>query len=250
MIAALAPLYVGEFSSYRHVLTTRDDAGPSIPASQLLQTARLDAIFQRFDPLHTGQDRRALASQWSKYYLVRLIPPVVAAALVLGWRLPLAFEDVEVVLDEQGLPQAFKLPHEGGPFGTPPSDPFQRFGELIDANLQPFIQGLASEVRLSPKVLWSSAGNYLEWFLGEMAKALPAVVLTHGHELLASERRPDGRRNPLFRPVRYVEVSPALRPDGLWRQRRVCCIRYRLEHFEHCDNCPLLDQPPAYVSDL
>ena len=224
MIAALAPLYVGEFASYRDVLTTRDDARPSLPASQLLQTARLDAIFQRFDPLHTGQDRRALASQWSKYYLVRLIPPVVAAALVLGWRLPLAFEDVEVVLDEQGLPQAFKLPHEGGPFGTPPSDPFQRFGELIDA--------------------------YLEWFLGEMTKALPAVVLTHGHELLASERRPDGRRNPLFRPVRYVEVSPALRPDGLWRQRRVCCIRYRLEHFEHCDNCPLLDQPPAYVSDL
>ena len=38
MIAALAPLYVGEFSSYRDVLTTRDDARPSIPASQLLQT--------------------------------------------------------------------------------------------------------------------------------------------------------------------------------------------------------------------
>ena len=41
MIAALAPLYVGEFASYRDVLTTRDDARPSLPASQLLQTARL-----------------------------------------------------------------------------------------------------------------------------------------------------------------------------------------------------------------
>jgi ferric iron reductase protein FhuF len=250
MIAALAPLYVGEFASYRDVLTTRDDARPSIPASALLQPARLDAILHRYDPLHQQQDRRALASQWSKYYLVRLIPPVAAASLVLGRRLPLAFEDVDVVLDEQGLPQAFKLPNEGDPFVDPPSDPFQRFGELIDAHLQPFILGLASEVRLSPKVLWSNAGNYLEWFLGEMAKALPGVTLTHGHELLTSERRPDGRRNPLFRPVRYVEVSPALRPNGLWRQRRVCCIRYRLEHFEHCDNCPLLDQPPAYVSDL
>jgi ferric iron reductase protein FhuF len=250
MIAALAPLYVGEFASYRDVLTTRDDARPSVPASALLQSDRLDAVLHRYDPLHQGQDRRALASQWSKYYLVRLIPPVVAASLVLGRRLPLTFEEVEVVLDEQGLPQAFKLSDEGGPFMDPPSDPFQRFGELIDAHLQPFILGLASEVRLSPKVLWSNAGNYLEWILGEMAKALPGVMLTHGHELLASERRPDGRRNPLFRPVRYVEVGQHLRPEGLWRQRRVCCIRYRLESFGHCDNCPLLDEPPAYVSDL
>lgn len=249
MIAALAPLFFGEFASYRDVLTTFDDPRPSLPVRRLLQTAQLDSVLQRFDPSHAGQDRRALASQWSKHYLVRLIPPVVAAALVLGRRLPLALDAIEVVLDERGLPQAFKLPGDGEPFAAPPSDAFQRFAELTE-HLQAFIQLLATEARLSPKVLWSNAGNYLEWFVGEMGKVLPTSLLVHGHELMEQERRADGARNPLFRPVRYVQVSQALRPDGLWRQRRVCCIRYRLDSLEHCDNCPLLDQPLPYIGDL
>lgn len=249
MIAALAPLFFGEFAGYRDVLATFDDPRPSLPVRQLLQTAQLDEVFQRFDPLHAGQDRRALASQWSKHYLVQLIPPVVAAALVLGRRLPLAFDAVEVVLDEQGLPQAFKLSGDGELFAEQPSDAFQRFAELID-HLQTFTQILAKEARLSPKVLWSNAGNYLEWFVGEMGKVLPPSLLVHGHELMELERRPDGLRNPLFRPIRYVQVSPHLRPDGLWRQRRVCCIRYRLDSLVHCDNCPLLDQPLPFSGDL
>lgn len=248
MIAALAPLFFGEFASCRDVLTTFEDPRPSLPVRQLLHTAQLDAVLQRFDPLHVGQDRRALASQWSKHYLVRLIPPVVAAALVLGRRLPLALDAIEVVLDEQGLPQAFKLPDDGEPFAVPPADAFQRFAELT-GHLQAFIQILATEARLSPKVLWSNAGNYLEWFVGEMGKVLPSSLLVHGHELMEQERCADGVRNPLFRPIRYLQVSQELRPDGLWRQRRVCCIRYRLENLEHCDNCPLLDQPLPYTDD-
>lgn len=249
MIAALAPLFFGEFASYREVLTTFDDPRPSLPVRLLLQPERLDALLQRFDPAHAGQDRRALASQWSKHYLVRLIPPVVAAALVLGRRLPLALDTLEVVLDEQGLPQAFKLPGDGEPFAEPPGDAFQRFAELTD-HLQAFIHGLASEARLSPRVLWSNAGNYLEWFVGEMAKVLPPALLVHSHQLMAQELLANGARNPWFRPIRYVQVSRELRPDGLWRQRRVCCIRYRLDDLGHCDNCPLLDQPPPCAGDL
>ena len=110
MIAALAPLYFGEFASYREVLVTRDDPRPSIPVRTLLERERLDSVLRRFDPPHADGDRRALASQWSKWYLVRIIPPAVAAALVLGRTLPLDFDDVEVVLDAQGIPEAFKLP--------------------------------------------------------------------------------------------------------------------------------------------
>jgi|SRR5471030_1408075 len=251
MIAALAPLFMGPFVSYRDVLVTRDDPRPSIPSALLLEPEHLEPVLQRFSPENAGQDRRALASQWSKYYLVRLIPPVVAAALVLGHRLPLDFDQVEVVLDAQGLPEAFKLPDEGGAFSTRPADPFQRFSELLDGHLQPFVQRLASQVKLSPKVLWSNAGNYFEWFMGEMLKAsLPAALLADGKALLETERRPDGSRNPMFFPVKYVEVPCHLRPEGSWRQRRVCCIRYRLETMGHCDNCPLIDEPPPQMSDL
>lgn len=251
MIAALAPLFFGAFASYRDALVTRDDPRPGIPARQLLQGGRLEEVLQRFDPPHRGQDRRALASQWSKWYLVRLLPPVVAAALVLGRRLPLDFDGVEVVLDDRGLPQSFRLAGEGAPFAVPPADPFERFAHLLDAHLQPFVEQLCAEVKISPKVIWSNAGNYFEWFLGEMARVpLPAALLADGRALLEAERRPDGRRNPLYRPIRYVPVDATLRPDGLWRQRRTCCIRYRLGCIGHCDNCPLLDEPPAEPGDL
>ncbi len=143
------------------------------------------------------------------------------------------------------------MPGEGGPFAALPGDPFQRFAHLLEGHLHPFVQGLAAEVRLSPRVLWSNAGNYFEWFIGEMGKLAPlAPMLGHGRELLETERRPDGTRNPLFKPIQYVEVSCAQRPDGLWRQRRTCCIRYRLGEMGHCDNCPLIDEPPAETSDL
>lgn len=251
MIAALAPLFAGPFASYRDVLVTRDDPRPSIAAPLLLQPDHLEPLLQRFSPEHAGQDRRALASQWSKYYLVKLIPPVVAAALVLGRRLPLDFAEVEVVLDAQGLPEAFKLTGDGEVFSRPPSDPFQRFTDLIDRHLQPFVLGLAKEVKISPKVLWSNAGNYFEWFMGELARApLPAHLLADGEALLKTERRADGTRNPLFLPIRYQPVSCDLRADGRWRQRRVCCIRYRLDTLAHCDNCPLIDEPPPEMITL
>ncbi|MDF3937100.1 siderophore-iron reductase FhuF [Pseudomonas citronellolis] len=251
MIPALAPLFFGAFASYRDALVTHADPRPGVPARLLLQGDHLEDLLQRFDPPHRGQDRRALASQWSKWYLVRLIPPVVAAALVLGRRLPLDFERVEVVLDAQGLPQSFKLPGEGEPFATPPDDPFERFAELLDAHLQPFVEQLCAQVKISPKVIWSNAGNYFEWFIGEMARVpLPLALLADGQALLQAERRPDGRRNPLFQPIRYLPVAEELRADGLWRQRRVCCIRYRLGCIGHCDNCPLIDEPPPEASDL
>jgi ferric iron reductase protein FhuF len=247
MIAALAPLYTGPFASYREVLVTAADPRPSVAATRLLEPECLEPLLQRFAPEYAGQDRRALASQWSKYYLVKLIPPVVAAALVLQRQLPLDFDQVQVVLNAQGLPEAFKLTGEGEVFAQAPQDPFERFGHLLDGHLQPFVQRLASQVKLSPKVLWSNAGNYFEWFLGEMAQVpIPAQVLAHGQALLAAERRPDGSRNPLFAPIRYLEVPCEVRAEGRWRQRRVCCVRYRLEALPHCENCPLLDRPPPH----
>lgn len=246
MIPALAPLYTGPFASYRDVLVTAVDPRPAVAVSRLLEPECLEPVLQRFSPQHAGQDRRALASQWSKYYLVKLIPPVVAAALVLNRRLPVRLDEVQVVLNPQGLPEAFKLAGEGETFGRCPQDPFERFSHLLDTHLQPFVQRLAGQVKLSPKVLWSNAGNYFEWFLGEMARAnLPAHLLADGRALLGAEYRPDGSRNPLYAPIRYLDVPCEVRAEGRWRQRRVCCVRYRLDTLAHCDNCPLLNRPPS-----
>lgn len=62
-------------------------------------------------------------------------------------------------------------------------------------------------MKLSPKVLWSNAGNYFENLLNLMAKAgMPAERLAPGRLLLETKTRPDGTRNPL-QPVQYLPIN-------------------------------------------
>jgi len=242
LIPAIAPLFQGQFAHYRDVLTLRDDPRPAVPARDFVEPQRLEEWLLRFGPEHADGDRRALLSLWSKYYFLRLIPPVLAAGLILNWRLPLDFDGIEVVVGADGLPEAFKLPGEGERWSNPPNDGFERFSGLLDDNLAPFIAALNRYRKVAPRVLWSNAGNYVEWFMSTLGRLpFPAATLAHGHALLETRLRPDGSRNPLFEPVRYIEQGEGQTP---WRQRRTCCIRNQLA-MAMCDNCPHLDCPPA-----
>lgn len=242
MIPALAPLFIAEFAHYRDVLVLKDDPRECVPLSALLMPEVFDEVLDRFSAQYPRGDRRGLASIWTKYYFIKLIPPVVAASLMLDHRLPLQLERLQLVLDEQGMPQAFKLPDAGQRWAPTPTEPFQRFEDLLEGHLRPFIDGVAGRVRVSPKVLWSNAGNYFEWLLGVLAAAVPHADLSHGRELLAAPSLPDGTRNPLYQPVRYFNVAGQ---TGLKRQRRVCCVRYLVGDLDYCKNCPL----PARVRD-
>jgi ferric iron reductase protein FhuF len=245
VIPALAPLFIDDFAEYRDVLVLNDDPRPAVPLSMLLTAPHLDSLLTRFGAQYGEGDRRGLASMWSKYYFVRLIPPVVAASLILGHRLPLTLDRVQLVLDEQGMPAAFKLPDAGQQWAAPPADPFARFDALIEGHLRPFIDTYASLVRVSSKVLWSNAGNYFEWLLGVLAKATPHADLSHGHALLNAAALPDGRRNPLYQPVRYIKVAGQ---RELKRQRRVCCVRYLVGGLAVCGNCPLAELGSASIA--
>ena len=164
----------------------------------------------------------------------------------LRWRLPLSLHDTAVVLDEGHLPQAFRLSGKGEPFAADISDPFELFSGLLDDHLQPLFQALSSQVKLSPKVLWSNAGNYFENLLNLMARAgMPAERLAAGHVLLQTRIRPDGSRNPLFQPVQYLPVNDEQGQPTLRRERKVCCVRYLLPELELCGNCPLKVRPPG-----
>jgi ferric iron reductase protein FhuF len=236
MIPALAPLFIAEFAHYRDVLVLKDDPREGVPLSALLTPRVFEEVLGRFSTQYAEGDRRGLASIWTKYYFIKLIPPVVAASLILDYRLPLHLEQLQLVLDERGMPVAFKLPDAGQPWALTPTDPFQRFDELLEGHLRPFIDGVAGWVRVSPRVLWSNAGNYFEWLLGVLAAAIPYADLSHGRELLAAPTLPDGTRNPMYQPVRYLKM---VGQEGLRRQRRVCCVRYRVAGLEYCENCPL-----------
>lgn len=239
MIPALDPLFIGEFSEYRNVLMLKDDPRPSLPLTTLLTPECFDEHLARFARQYGEGDRRGLASMWTKYYFIRLIPPAVAASLILDWHVPLQLEGIDVVLDQNAMPQAFKLHDPGHRRQRVSGEPFARFDNLIESHLRPFIETLASHVRVSPKVLWSNAGNYFEWLLGVLAKAIPDADLADGHAVLTAPKMPDGRRNPLYQPVRYIEVAGQ---SELKRQRRVCCVRYLVDGLEYSGNCPLTNQ--------
>lgn len=240
MIPALAPLFIADFQHYRDVLVLPDDSRVGAPLRTFLAGDHLSDVLSRLGAAYPGSDPRGLASVWSKHYFIKLIPPVVAASLILQHRLPLQLDHLQLILDDAGLPAAFKLPHPGQRWPSGPADAFARFDDLLEGHLTPFIEAIAAHARISPKVLWSNAGNYFEWLLGVLANAMPQADLSHGHQLLNAQYRPHGRRNPLYQPVRYVKVEGQSESK---RQRRVCCIRYRVTGLDYCGNCPL-QRPP------
>lgn len=239
MIAPLQPLFVGELAHHHDALTLHDDPRPGIRADQLAQPETLDPLLQRMRPGFTHRMRRGLVSEWNKYYLNRLIPSVTVAAVALDWHLPLTPRQVEVILNEEGKATTFKLPHAGAPLPQQPATPFERFSALLDDHLAPLIGELAAQSRLSPRVLWSNVGNVLEFVLNRLAHAdVPAAGCAQLRELLNTRVRDDGQRNPLYRPIHYVEVTD---DDGSLRRarrRRICCIRDLVPEHRLCGTCP------------
>lgn len=242
MIPALAPLFTGPLEPFSTTLRLPKAGEQTVSLSRLLEHG-LPELLRRYAG-SPDLDQRALLSVWTKFYFSRLIPPVVAASLLGRWQLPVAVEQMGLVLNEAWVPEAFVLPHGGAAFDKAHVDVLQ---PLVLENLRPFIEGACAQIKLSPKVLWSNAGNYLEWFVGELRKAgfTPNLLPPFEH-WLEQPIDAQGGRNPLFKPVIYVDLPLA---DGAeasswqWRQRRACCIRYRLPGEELCSNCPLLKDP-------
>lgn len=238
-----AELFGGRLARFGEVLLFVDDGRPRVRGEDFLQPQTLRRLQACFRPQFVEADPRALASVWSKQYFQHLLPALLCAALA-GYRLPLRPQTLALVVDEQGMPLALCLPDRGEAFS--PGDPFERFGAVLDEYLAPFIEALQRASGVSARVLWSNAGNYFEAFLRHLASLgdLP-FALDDGQALLDSPQRPDGRRNPLYRPVLYVDAQ---HDDGLWRlwrKRRLCCIRDLLPGVGLCPNCPRLDCPPA-----
>ncbi|HSP30993.1 MAG TPA: siderophore-iron reductase FhuF [Halomonas sp.] len=54
--------------------------------------------------------------------------------------------------------------------------------------------------------------------------------------LLEARTLPNGKRNPLFQPVRHFQPKGS---EEVKRVRKLCCLRYLLEEFDTCGTCPL-----------
>lgn len=237
MIPALAPLFQGGFSSYGRLLRLAGPNDAAIPLTDLFDAGRLRQSLYQFRPDLKGEDERALLSIWSKYYFLRLLPPVLAANLILQRELPLSVNVLAVEVDAQGLPGVFVLPDDGQQL-VASAHPLSRFEGIMRDNLQPVITAWQQALGLSTRVLWSNASRYIHWFTGELkGSGLPEMLWAPGQALLDQPIFENGDRNPLF--GAYQDRMNA-NTGTVITVRRTCCIRFRLPDTALCEDCPRL----------
>ncbi|BCP55568.1 siderophore-iron reductase FhuF [Kaistia sp. 32K] len=230
MIPALAPVFRGSLERYGAQLVPESDPRPFLAGKSLLDPERLRPILEQFGRKYPGGDKAAIATQWSKWHFSTLLVPILAANLLADLDLPVELERIGVVLDEDGHTAAIRLGPDIVRFA--PASAAARFARVTEEHLAPLIGAIRATSGLPEKVLWSNAGNVAENVLRECEASLGAdhPGVAQGAALLAARLRPDGSRNPLFEPIRYV---------GGARRRRVCCLRYLIETLGYCKSCPL-----------
>lgn len=208
---------------------------PTLAASELLDHKVLGGQLARYRRYHGDDaDFLAAASIWSKFHFSSVAIPTLVANLLLGYELPVDGGELRLALGDHGQTARIWLPHGGEPLTSKSLQ--TRFSSLFDDHCAPLIEALAEVSGLSTKVFWSNLGHYVE-FVGKTCSRHPAYAgagepLLH---YLATKTLPDGRRNPLYQPVRYLELGG----ETPTRVRRLCCIKYRLPGEPLCGACPL-----------
>ncbi|MDX1465541.1 MAG: siderophore-iron reductase FhuF [Halomonas sp.] len=236
MIQALSTLYIGPLEGLSPPRVAPMPSPGALPAHTLLEQDYLAELLDRFGTRYGQGDRRAVASLWSKWHFSALAAHGLAANLLLERDLPLGLHDLHLAQSADGQTTGLELRHAGHPLselGT-----LSRFTTLLDGHLTPLVEALAMATGASARVFWSNAGNYFEHFAGVLARHPMAGpdVDAPAQALMGSRMLPDGRRNPLYRPVRYVTPET---PEAPSRIRRLCCIRYLIDELGYCTNCPL-----------
>ncbi|GFM84840.1 siderophore-iron reductase FhuF [Pseudomonas cichorii] len=235
MIPSLAPLFTGPLADYGEKLQLRSLPRADVPGDLFFEHEHFSAFVDGLLLRYKTDERLALVSLWSKWYFSTFMAPVMATSLLQQCELPLALADTGLQLGDDSRPKALHLAHAGNPL--PPCSAFERFHGLIDGHLTPVIEALVSVTRASPRLFWSNAGNTFEFVTSRLdlhPLASPQSTAP-AREILTARLRPDGRRNPLFAPVRYHDTGE----NEPLRLRRICCIRYRLPGVGYCSSCPL-----------
>lgn len=224
---------------YRHTLKGLQPptCGPAPYANLLPGCALQDAtqLHQRITFFGLTQlqshDLKATASLWSKWHFSAVIAATLAAHCLLNRQLPAALDHVAVYPSAEGYTQRLHFAHPGVPIAA--DSPFEQFSPLFDAHLAPVISALATLSGVSPRVFWSNAGTYFEYFTQRFATHpdVQSQRLSDASAILHYPQRPGGQRNPLYQPLCQGK-------NGC-RQRRLCCLRYRIPTLGYCANCPI-----------
>lgn len=233
MIPSLRPIYIGDLRYYAHTLVPASDPRPGIPGPKLLEAETMRDLIAR-SAVHLGEgDLRARFSLWSIDYVHYLMPITMVASLILNRQLPVALDEIELIIDEEAMPAAIRL-RNGGAFKLR-RDPYVNFAPMIRGHLEPLFGAWAKYSGLSPRVFWVNAANVYEAVISGLDRTpfIPRRATVNAKRLTVDSHWPDGWRNPFQNPVFYRPDHPVNQ-----RWRRVCCVRYLCSHYDYCSNCP------------
>ena len=245
MFADLAPAFSGPFDRFSKSVVGPEDPRPALSIRALTSDpeALVEKMLRRLAPeASTPQSRRGAASLWTQFYFALVGVPVVLAAMRGRRRLPGGLDEMAVVIGENGLPAALKLPAAGTP--QPDRDPRAAMEALITDHYVPAVTAMSRAGRLAPRLLWCNAAVRLVWAMEAAAEAEPEdtdladIAAAARQAVIASPDLSCGAANPMF----DMLLSP--KPEsGSSYTRKVCCLRYMMPGVADCgETCPL---PPC-----
>lgn len=213
-----------------------DHDGPAIAGSRLAEPQTLARLVDRYATAHGYQNRRASASQWSKFFFSHLIIPTLVSQLGTNQTHDMRSDHWQCLFSADGVPVAFRF-HESPSIPGDAAD----FSSLVDDAMGPIVSALYADCRLSPRVFWSNAAMYFIWALGELEtqQRLPAERLARARALLDSPQRADGGLNPFYHAHKTLPPGTL---DGNHQPashcRRLCCLRDLDPMWGLCPDCP------------
>ena len=228
LLADLDAVLHGDLAPFRPGLASADDER-GLPSAALLTPAAIDAILAWYAARLGPTDRRAALSIWAGWHFQAVLPPILAANILLDRSPTLDLERVGFILSPDHKATRITIP--GDVEDLTRADGHARFAGLIDRYLTPLVGLLARRADVTERVLWSNAGHIFEAFLGKIEHVAEGRRgYQQARRVLAMPARLDGTPNPLHEPVRYH--------DGR-RIRRVCCMRFLFPDGKICSVCPM-----------
>lgn len=233
IIDAINGVTVGDYDCFAGCIVGRCDPRPSVTADALPDDGMRELIHAHFAKRFVRFEPRAVDSIWMKWYLNTLLPPFLLADILLTVKLPVSLDHVRFIISEDGRISAVVIGDDAE--DTTSVDPFARFENLVFDHLAPLIEILTTHSGVTRRVYWSNVGNTFEAMLRriELVSGL-SPRLAQARQLLNEPCWPDGRSNPLFNAVHYVDEL-----DGPERRRRICCLQYMLPDRRFCKACPV-----------
>jgi ferric iron reductase protein FhuF len=220
----------------RRFLLSQPQATQRLACGELLDPACLESVISRFAGTYPPDtDRRALVSLWTLYYFSALMIDPILCWLELRRVLPLALDEIDVLIDSTtGLPSHFLLNTLGEVQET--ATVHEAMSGVIRQHLEPLIAVIAKQCGLSKRVLWTNATGYLSWMIHEIGQHGSEALKAEGMALIEAPIWPDQWKNPLHN---LVQAGCSESGDYIGH-RRICCMRYAVPGVGGCGrSCPV-----------